>query len=142
MKNRLRYGNVYLLLLISMFFGACANKFSAKSQIKNLYGIYKIDSVNSYYLIYAKKRDSLYKIVSSKDGTNKGKKISINNFYKLNLVSIWNQPILINGVNVSPSTTPHVTCLGFDDSTNICIERDSINDLHRADNLRGLYIKK
>lgn len=106
----------------------------------SLYRVYKIDSNNTYYLIYVKRKDSLFKIVSQKNENIKNSTlIKIGGQYDLKLNSIWTKGILIGGVNVSPSVTPNVTCLSFDDSTRICIERDSINDLHKAENLRGLY---
>lgn len=109
---------------------------------KLLYNVYKIDSINNYYLIYAIKSDTLYKIVSKKEPSlSGGTLIMVKGNYSFQLSSIWTQPIIIGGVNVSPSVTPNVTCLSFDDSTRICLERDSINDLYRASNLRGLYFK-
>jgi hypothetical protein len=43
---------------------------------------------------------------------------------------------------ILPQYTLLVTCFSFDDSTNICLERDSINDLHYADNIKGLCFIK
>lgn len=106
------------------------------------YNVYKIDSVNNYFLIYAKKNNSHYKIVSEKKELKCKEKIRINAGYRFSLQSIWTQEIWIGNINVSPSLTPHVTCLAFNDSTTICIERDSINDLFRAHNLTGLCISK
>jgi len=109
--------------------------------ISERYKVYKIDSINNYYLIYAKRKDSLYKIVSKKQATRNCVNISLNQEYTFLLTSIWNQKIIIEGSNVSPSITPHVTCLSFDDSTKICLEKDSINDLFHAENVQGLCIK-
>lgn len=108
----------------------------------SIFTIYKIDSINNYYLIYGKKDDTLYKIVSKNTGILNCEKIKLSKDYFLSLNSIWRREILIGGVNVSPSVTPHVTCLYFNDSTAICLERDSINDLYEARNLQGLCIKK
>jgi hypothetical protein len=108
----------------------------------SLFTVNKIDSVNNYYLVYLKKGTNWYKIVSKKENLDNAKKIKVNSSYKFSLKSIWNQEILIGGVNVSPSLFPHVTCLSFDKETSICIERDSINDLFVSKNLKGLhYIK-
>lgn len=107
----------------------------------SIFSIYKIDSINSYYLIYAKMNDTLYKIVSRKIENSYCDKIELNKDYFLSLNSIWRKEMLIDGINVSPSVTPHVNCLHFNDSTAICLERDSINDLYEAKNLLGLCIK-
>jgi hypothetical protein len=139
------------LILPFLIIFSCSSKKIAQSKIKEggqkiakaseLYKVYKIDSINNYYLIYAKRKDSLYKIVSKKQVTSNCANISLNQEYTFSLTSIWNQKIIIEGRNVSPSVTPHVTCLSFDDSTKICLEKDSINDLFHADNVEGLCIK-
>jgi hypothetical protein len=114
------------------------------NQIKSdsIFTVLKIDSINNYYLIYAKRKNQWFKIVSKKDNILIDSRIKISNDYKFSLHSIWNEKIMIGGINVSPSQTPHVTCLGFDKETTVCIERDSINDLFITKNLKGLkYIK-
>ena len=138
------------ILQFLILFG-CTSKKIAQSKVKEggqniakaseLYKVYKIDSINNYYLIYAKKKDSLYKLVSKKQVTGNCANIGLNQEYAFSLTSIWNQNITIEGRNISPSLTPHVSCLSFDDSTKICLEKDSINDLFHADNIRGLCIK-
>ena len=101
--------------------------------------VYKIDSINSYYLIYAERRGEKFKIVSKKQQNSKCKRVSVNESYVLSLESLWTTPIMIGDVDVSPSIIPHVTCLGFDDSTTICIDRDNrIYDLFRTRNIKGL----
>ena len=81
----------YILILISLILVACAShKMDSKSSIKNniaTYNVYKIDSINTYYLIYAKKNDSLYNIVSKKEVVKSGNKIQLNSSYAFNLHS-------------------------------------------------------
>jgi len=49
---------------------------------------------------------------------------------------------MIGNVNISPSQTPHVTGLAFDDSTIIRIDRkNGIYDLFNCDNILGLSYK-
>ncbi len=138
-----------LVFVICLTLLSCINSKKVQPTVDNsrkdidssLYKVYKIDSINTYYLIYAKRKDSLYKVVSKKgENVESLITIKIGGQYDLKLNSIWTKKIMIGGVNVSPSVTPNVTCLSFDDSTKICIERDSINDLHQADNLLGLYL--
>ena len=107
------------------------------------YEVSKIDSLNNYYFIYLKRSDSVFKLVSQKKVVLNCQKIEIKRKYIFELISIWNQPIMINGVDVSPSTTPHVNCIGLDNTTKVCLERSSgINDIFYAKNLTGLCIVK
>lgn len=133
----------YLSIICFLSLCGCSNYTYSKSKYDSLYKVYKIDSINSYFVVYAEKAGGIYKIVSKKNVDKCKSKIVPDRYYHFELVSIWNQPTMINGVNVSPSITPNVTCLGFDDSTRICIEREnSINDLYEARNLKGLCIIK
>ena len=143
-----------ILIAIFIFFFSCMNsKFNNNNntlQVKSiklindssLFKVYKIDSINNYYLIYAKRRDTFYKIVSQKWFNYNCKNIIIGSKYSFILTSIWNTPIIIENENVSPSMILHVTCLSFDKKTNICLERDSINDLFSASNVKGLCFIK
>jgi hypothetical protein len=66
-----------------------------------------------------------------------GKKIRVNGRYGLQLRS-YLEGRKIGNVSLAP--TLHVNCFGFAYSTIICLERDSINDLHFADNVKGLCL--
>lgn len=133
-------------LLLILAFVSCTSNRHINSTINRkdmsdgtFLDVYKIDSVNSYYLIYARKQDSLFKIVSKKNDC-KENKINVGANYPFLLKSIWNAPITINGTNASPSSVPSVNCISFDDSTKICLERDSISDLYTASNIQGLCL--
>lgn len=107
------------------------------------YEVSKIDSLNNYYIIYLKRSDSLFKLVSKKEPAINCQKIESKHPYSFELVSIWNQPIIINGVDWSLAATPHVNCIGLDEATNVCLERSlGINDIFYAKNLTGLCIVK
>lgn len=137
-----------LFIICFCFFNSCNRKLISgntgisdiNKQTDSIFRIYKIDSINNYYLVYAKSNNLLYKIVSKKEVTKKCKRVKVNSEYKFSLKSVWNQKIMIGNVNASPSLMPHVTCLSFDKSTVICLERDSINDLFITKNLRGLCL--
>ena len=124
-----------------MFLGIATSKMMRAKRYKNevvAYKIYKIDSINTYYLIYARKEDSLYKIVSKKTGIENCNRIEVGKYYDFHLhSSIYGRTIA--GKTILPQNTLLVNCFSFDDSTNICLERDSINDLLYADNVKGLY---
>ena len=134
----------YILILISLILVACAShKMDSKSSIKNniaTYNVYKIDSINTYYLIYAKKNDSLYKIVSKKEVVKSGNKIQLNSSYAFNLHSSLSE-FRIGNIMISPKTS-NINCFAFDKETNICLEGDSIRDLYSADNIKAIYFFK
>nr|WP_198999668.1 hypothetical protein [Flavobacterium sp. ASV13] len=109
---------------------------------KNLYEVYKIDSINEYYLIYAKRGDSLFKIVSKKEAADKQQEIKVNKSYPLKLHSRRENLPTIGGIKLEPINYLDVECFAYDKSTTICIERDSINDLHYAENIKGKYFIK
>ena len=131
-------------ILIATFLGSfllisCAVKKKVSSNAINVYWVYKIDSVNSYYLIYAKKRNELYKIVSKKGSIKKCEKIMVGKGYDFQLFSFLDQQVVINGT-VIPSRSSYINGYGFDDSTTIHLERDSISDLYGARNIYGLFL--
>lgn len=131
---------IIVLPLLALYISLSCNSNKNIMTDKNLYyTVYKIDSLNNYYLLYVKKNDSLYKIVSKKTGFTKCEKIKINNHYKFKLHSIFKEGLKLNG---NPVLLGQVDCIGFEQNTYICIERDSINDLHYADNIIGLCFIK
>lgn len=136
------------LYIVFGFSGVFLNKKQAKHLFANtckdsVFTVHKIDSINNYYIVYLKKADDWFKVVSKKElGLDSGNKIVVKKRYHFNLHSLWNEKLIINGIDVSLSKTPNVECIGFDEKTSICIERDSINDLFTTKNLRGLeYVK-
>jgi len=131
----------YIFYLLATLFIYCCYTYRQTSKNNQLFSIYKIDSINNYYVIYAEKQDTFYKIVSKKEQDKYcRRKIRLNGKYKLNLNSIWEQDMYINGVNVGLKQTPRVNCIGFDENTFICLEKDSINDLYVVEKLNGLCI--
>jgi hypothetical protein len=130
----------YILILVPLIFFACvSSKIKNRSNITT-YNVYKIDSVNTYYLIYTKKNDTIYKIVSKKEIMDRGQKIQLNRMYAFELHSILSE-FRIGNATVSPKTS-NINCFAFDEKTNICLEGDSIKDLYSANNIKGLYYIK
>lgn len=113
---------------------------SSSSSLK--YSVFKIDSINNYYLIYAKRNDSLFKIISEKQSVEKCNSIKVNKKYLFKLHSIWNREEHVGNSNVSLKYNNYINCIQLNENTEICIERDSINDLNYADNIKGLCITK
>jgi hypothetical protein len=112
---------------------------SAKHDSSN-YKVYQIDSINNYYLIYAKKGDALFKIVSKKESIKKCNGIIVNHVYKFQLHSM----LFVNGQSIIPANQINeISGWRIDESTTINFEGDSIRDLYYADNIKGLcFIKK
>ncbi len=134
-----------LLTFVSIILVAYALSTTAGSrhyitQTEISYRVYKIDSINSFYLIYAKGRDSLFKIVSKKESDIIGNKIEVDKAYSFKLHSSLTD-FRIGNVLISPRNL-EVNCFSYYDETQICYEGDSIRDLFHADNLRGLYFIK
>jgi len=106
-----------------------------------LYNVYKIDSINSFYLIYAKNGNSNYKIISKKEQPpNCNTMIQMNGKYEFKLHSQSYNP-KSGKIEELPENSLLVNCFYYDDSTTICLERDSINDLFYGDNIKGLCYK-
>lgn len=119
-----------------------ANQIPLQNRDTVSYKVFKIDSINSYYLIYARKGDSLYKIISKKETIDNCNRISLHGEYDFNLHSILANKIT-NQTEEESQNSLLVNCFVFDKLTTICLERDSINDLDYADNIKGLcFIKK
>jgi hypothetical protein len=88
---------IFILSLIPILFylfDGNANLFCKKQKhLKNhfidaRFEIIKIDSIENVYLIYAKRNDSLVKIVSAKEYESSCKKITIGGKYELKISSI------------------------------------------------------
>jgi hypothetical protein len=99
-------------------------KLTAKSSSK----VYKIDSINNYYLIYIVKDKKQYKVVSEKTAQTGCKMIRIGKSYDLKLVHYFED---IAGGVFKPN------CVRLADKTEICLE-DSIADMCISQSLRGL----
>ena len=104
-----------------------------------IYKVYKIDSINSYYIIYAKSGSAVFKIVTSKESAKNCNKIVVDKSYEFHLHSV----LSVNGESVIPANQINeVTGFRIDNITTISLEGDSIMDLFFADNIKGLcYIK-
>jgi len=107
------------------------------------YLIKKIDKKNSWYIIYAERKDTLYKIVSYADnGINENcKKIVVGRRYDFDLKSKKENAPMIGDVKLDP--VGYTGCYQFDDKTTICLEpKRGIYDLFYTNNLKGIcYLK-
>lgn len=105
---------------------------------KMLYKVYKIDSINDYYLVFAKKQDSIFKIVSKKNFSKNCNSVKVGKKYSFKLKSNRTLAPTINGVKIAAQ---NVDCYVFDKETSICVDRkNGIYNLYFADNLKGLCL--
>jgi len=131
----------FIFLISLTLITSCNTQHIDQKKDNAKYEVYKIDSINSYYLVYAKKGDSLFKIVSKKENAINQQKISVNKSYNFTLHSMSSQAPTINGIKLKPVNYMDVNCFRFDEETNICKE-EKMYDLYFVDNLQGLHLKK
>lgn len=99
--------------------------------------ITKIDSTTSYYIIYASKKEDLYKIISRKAvKQNRLETLEIGKSYLLSLKHYIQQNN--NPLTGYSSSDP---CFFLDDKTEICREKDVFGP-YTSEDLKGLYYVK
>jgi hypothetical protein len=129
---------VYLLAALIFAFAMCSGH-KSNVDAQNAYRITKIDSTGNYYLIYALRNDSLFKIVSKKTTQSNSKSIKTGGEYDFKLRSDFSELPLGDGTfSVKRSTL--VDCFGYDSLTTICYEENCVRDLFHSDNINGLCI--
>lgn len=133
----------YIYIIIAFYSCSSVNKSHDTYQIdqKENYFVSKIDSINNYYLIYAERNDTIFKIVSKKSKNFKEcNKVEQQNKYKFSLVSYRENAFKINGVSTIPL---NVQGFGVDEDTFIMLEGEKgIFDIYFPTNVEGLCIKK
>lgn len=140
---------ISISILACLLFFSCGKKiYSPVNQTEqnlakndSLYEVYKIDSINTFYIVYAKRKGINFKIVSKKATSTSCNKILVGSSYNLKLKSILKQGVKLGDKIISSSSNLLVTCFTFENNTEICREKD-INDLHHAENLIGLCFVK
>lgn len=131
----------FAFILIILFVSCVSTRVSnihPKKNNESLYKVYKIDSINSYYLIYAKMGKSIYKIVSKKEEFMGLNRIQRNRYYYFKLHSSMANRQIGNTV-ILPQNSLLVNCFSYDDTTQICLESGQIRDLYYADNIKGIF---
>jgi hypothetical protein len=123
-------------MLISLLAACTSNKAKEPLPGKDC-KIVKLDSINNVYLIYARQKDTLYKIVSVKEDAHTGRCIVVDSSYRLDLVSLFINNI--RGYDLSPKHSLDIGGISYS-GTLIKVERDSIVDLYRARNIKGLCL--
>ena len=107
-----------------------------EKNVNDFYSVYKIDSINNYYLIYTLRKNIHYKIVSQKTPDAKGELIKKGNYYDFKVFS------LLHLIDDSIPIMGPVGCIEVAENTEICVEtEDSIYDVFHARNIKGLYFE-
>ena len=129
-----------LLFIASMLIGCSVmnNNSLCREDKSNRATLFKIKSIKDkgkFYIIYAKRNDSLFKILSDKVKAN-GEKIKVNHYYKLELKQIFPRDSIF-GIAIAPNAG----IVGFDyGGKTIYKEKRSHNIVYDAKNLNGLYL--
>jgi len=142
--NKALMKNIVYVLAIILFHSCSITRNATMSNHDTGYKIKKIEKNKDWYIIYAEREYTLYKIVSysyPEDKTTEDcKKIKVGRSYAFELIS-RKEGLPDDLKQYVPSFR---TCYTFYNDTQICIEPENfIYDLFLTDDLRGLcYIKK
>jgi hypothetical protein len=137
--------NLIYFLFSVMFLHSCSSTKKAMPTVYNdtNYLIKKIDKEKTWYIIYAERKDTLYKIVSKADNSinSNCKKIFVGQRYDFFLISHKDTAPIINGVKLA--AVGYTGCYHFDGETTICLEpKRGIYDLFYTNDLKGAcYLK-
>ena len=130
-----------LLFIASMLIGCSVMNNNSlcredKSNRATLFKIKSIQDKGKFYIIYAKRNDSLFKILSDPKVKANGEKIKVGRYYDLKLEKFF--PLdSIFGIAIAPN----LGIRGFDyGGKTIYKEKKSHNKVYRAKNLKGLYL--
>ncbi len=142
-----------LLFIASMLIGCSVmnNNSLCREDKSNRTTLFKIKSIKDkgkFYIIYAKRDGSLYKIFSKLEGEDKfktvsklkrkanGEKIKVGRYYDLKLEKFFPLDSIFD-----IAIAPNLGIRGFDyGGKTVYIEQKSHNSIYRAKNLKGLYL--
>src|SRR6218665_62905 len=136
--------SIAYIYFVFILFSCSSSNFLTQDKSASGYLIKKIRTKNSWYIIYAEKQDSLYKIVTGREKGNENcQKIVVGKYYNLELYSRRENAAVINGIKLKPVNQLDIECFEYDDKTQICIEpKNGIYDLYYTRDLKGLcYLK-
>ena len=131
-----------LFLIIAMAFIACSatreiNRPNSDKEIASQFKIKKIKKIKekTYYIIYANRNDSTFKIIGNITDTTVTceEKIRVGKSYRLDLTKYYPLDSLFG--------IPEMLNLGIRYANGISVEEKCHNTIYRAKNLNGLYIE-
>ncbi|MGI9582968.1 hypothetical protein ACR1PO_17360 [Chryseobacterium sp. RRHN12] len=127
---------VFVLMLLN-----CGPKIKISQEMHDSgkYTVYKIDSINSYYLVYLTYRKNSFKVISKKESSSSCRLIKVGDQFNLFFLDR-----LIKEENYIPKDFKTISTLSFvpdciklDDSTEICRDR-GMDNIYLSKSLRGL----
>ena len=110
------------------------------------YKVVRVDSLKDVYLIYARRNDSLFKIVSDKELSARCVNIKSGQYYKFSLRSLLYTDLTPEEKKhslpgLASFDTHHMGSLDYDGKGLLITLGDSIRDLYYAKNITGLCFK-
>lgn len=106
------------------------------------YEVCRIDSIKNWYIIYAERNDSVFKIVSIKKAGCLCKMISIGEKYNLSLQKRFENVLSSNGLKLIPMNYLSVQNTSYNEDTDVFVEHeDGVFELYTCVNLSGLCLK-
>lgn len=127
----------YLILILTVILCISCKPFDNKRQ--EGYKIYKIENLNSLYIIYSEKDGKKYKIVSAKEDDlriDKYKKIKVGRSYNLKL-NLYAPSDNDKNPLTNTSTTPYILHCYMFVNTKICEEKEM--NIYTTKNLKGIF---
>ncbi len=132
--------SIYYLILL--FLASCSYNKKLNKEVgsgKDYYYITKIKTIGNWYVIYATKGDSTYKIVSKiQQNQPKSCRVRKGRYYAIELH--W----ILEKESPKVSNYADVACYNYDPRTTICIEPEKgIYKLYNTPDIKGLcYLKE
>lgn len=111
-----------------------------RSYVFPKYRILKILERPRFYIIYANRNDSTFKILTEKKSNVKHTKIKLNKEYPLDLQSLFLREL--NGVKIVPPGTDACNAIEFCGETILLEPLKNTCDIFIARNLTGLYLNE
>jgi len=133
----------YILIVIIgiVIFTGYAEGSNQCKEIEIDYCINKIDSIKNWYIIYAIRNDTIFKIVSMKSQEKGCTKISIGNKYNLILVKRLENVLSPYGLKLLPMNYLDIKGSKFDENNDVFVEYEKgVIGLYTCDALKGLCL--
>lgn len=132
---------IAIILGLTILLGSCSVPKKLGSN-ETTYLIKKIKKQNTWYIIYAEKNNTLFKIVSKADNSyDNCNQLKVGKRYMINLSSRKENAPDIGGVKLDP--VGYTGCYKYDSETVICLEpKKGINDLFYTNEIKGICFLK
>jgi hypothetical protein len=138
-KFVLRFYIITLFLCCNQYYYKNVSKLTDYKEKTNRLLINEIKIINQYYIIFATRNDSIFKIVSKKNLLIKcDNVIKVGETYNFDLVKIFPNDSIF-GIKIVP--TFDVSGMRFEDNTEIRTEKSSHYSLYEAKKLNGICLR-